>query len=231
MAFEVQLPQYTGPLQALLDLIAKEKLPITEVSLARVADAYVAYVEAQCVPPEELADFLVIAAKLLYLKSRVLLPDLPEDAEEDAGDLVRQLKMYEAFVAASREIEKIYTSSSHTFGRARSFSPTQITFSPPPSLKVDVLVEAYHRLKKRLEPWVRLRRASLEKIVSVKERIVHLQSLLKERARFSFGELMHGATKTDAVVSFLALLEMLREKTIHATQQDPFRDIIIKRSV
>jgi segregation and condensation protein A len=231
MAFEVQLPQYSGPLQALLDLIAQEQLPITEVSLAHVADAYVAYVEAQSVPPEELADFLVIAAKLLYLKSRVLLPELPVEDEEDAGDLVHQLKMYEAFVAASREIEKIFTSSSHTFSRARFFSPTQTSFSPPPSLKVEGLPEIYRRLQKRLEPWVRLRRASLEKIVSVKERIVHLQSLLKERARFSFGELARGATKTDTVVSFLALLEMLREKTIHATQQGSFGDIVIKRSV
>ena len=231
MAFEVQLPQYSGPLQALLDLIAQERLPITEVSLARVADAYVAYVEAQSVPPEELADFLVIAAKLLYLKSRVLLPELPAEDEEDAGDLVHQLKMYEAFVAASREIEKIFTSSSRTFSRTRSFSPTQTSFSPPLSLKADGLPEIYRRLQKRLEPWVRLRRASLEKIVSVKERIVHLQSLLKERARFSFGELVGGATKTDTVVSFLALLEMLREKTIQATQQGSFGDIVIKRSV
>ncbi len=230
MAFEVQLPQYSGPLHALLDLITQEKLPITEVSLAQVTDAYVAYVQAQSVPPEELADFLLIAAKLLYLKSHTILPDLPCEAEEDPGDLVRQLKMYEAFVIASKALEKIYQSPLCSFEHARIQTAVTSDFFPPPSVTVSTFVEVYHRLQKRLEPWMRLCRASLERIVSVKERIVHLQNLLRERARFSFGEMMKGATKTDVVVSFLALLEMLREKTIHATQQDHFCDIVIKRS-
>lgn len=230
MAFEVKLPQYSGPLHALLDLITQEKLPITEVSLAQVADTYVAYVQAQSVSPEELADFLLVAAKLLYLKSRTILPDLPCEAEEDPGDLVRQLKMYEAFIIASKALEKIYQSSLRSFEHIRIPSVIASDFFPPPSVTSSTFIHVYQRLQKRLEPWLRLRRASLERIVSVKERITHLQNLLKERARFSFEDMMKGATKTDVVVSFLALLEMLREKTIHVTQQDPFCDIVIKRS-
>jgi len=230
MSFEVQLPQYSGPLQLLLDLITQEKLPITEVSLAKVTDAYVIYVDEQSVPPEELADFLLIAAKLLYLKSRTLLPELPCEPDEDPSDLVRQLKMYEAFVTASKELEKMYQSPLCSFEHARAIKNFSVDFFPPSSLTLLNLVEAYARLQKRLEPWIRLRRASLERIVSVKERINHLRSLLLERSHFTFGEVMKGAAKTDVVVSFLALLEMLHEKIIHVSQRDSFQDIVIKHA-
>ena len=100
---EVKLEQFTGPLGLLLRLIEKEELDITELSLAKIADNYVDYIQAnKNIPDEELADFLVLAARLLYIKSKALLPYLVfDDPEDNEDDLERQLKMYQEFVTAS----------------------------------------------------------------------------------------------------------------------------------
>ena len=85
MSFEIAQAKFSGPLQLLLELIEKEELPITEVSLAQVTDGFLSYLDQTKVPTEELADFLVVATKLLYLKSRAILPNLPPDEEVAAS--------------------------------------------------------------------------------------------------------------------------------------------------
>src|SRR3989339_270893 len=94
--FEVSLEKYSGPLQLLLELIQKEELPITEVSLARVTEDYLNYMSQHEVPTEELADFLVIASRLLLIKSRAILPQ-PEEEQEEESSLALQLRLYKLF--------------------------------------------------------------------------------------------------------------------------------------
>src|SRR5437870_4122535 len=107
MGFEVATEQFSGPLQLLLDIIEREELPITDVSLAKITEDYVNYLQIQKVPPEDLADFLVVASSLLLIKSRALLPQLQID-EEEGPDLASQLALYKEFVEMAKEIEKKY---------------------------------------------------------------------------------------------------------------------------
>ena len=102
---EFKTEKFSGPLALLLSLIEKEELDITEVNLAKIADQYVEYIKRNSnLSVDEMADFLVIAAKLLYAKSKALLPYLyADDEDDDIEDLEKQLKMYQEFVAASKK--------------------------------------------------------------------------------------------------------------------------------
>lgn len=229
MTFEVELEQFSGPLQLLLELIYQEKLPITEVSLAQVTDAYLHHIDEHEVAPEELADFLVIATRLLHLKSKTLLPLLQTEEEEEEGpSLVDQLRLYEQFVSAASHIDKLFESHQMMFTKTRISIKQPEGFFPPKNVEASSLKGAYEVLLRRLEPFARLRRASIEKIVTIKERISQIRDVILQKSRMSFTDVVDGASKTDVVVSFLALLELMRERTVNVVQKKAFEDIVIK---
>ena len=230
MSFQVSLEKFAGPLQLLLEIVEGEKLPITEVSLAKVADDYLNYVEANEVPPEELADFLMLATKLLLLKSRAILPSLPVEEEVDGSMLAAQLRMYKEFVEASKGIESMWLSPNRMFVREKMKSAATPTFAPPRGVTPSVLAEAFKHLLKRLEPFFALRQTAMERVVSVQERIREIHSAILERARMTFRDVVAGAgSKVDVVVSFLAMLELVKQRTIRAAQTDAFSEITIAR--
>jgi len=106
---ELKLEKFQGPLGILLKLIEQEELDITEIALAKIADEFLAYVEtSENIGPEEMADFLVMAARLLYIKSKALLPYLVSvEEEEEITDLENQLRMYKEFIDASAKISEL----------------------------------------------------------------------------------------------------------------------------
>ena len=229
MPYEVKLEKFAGPLELLLDLIESEKLPITEVSLAEVTEAYLRFLNANTVPPEELADFLVVATKLLLIKSRAILPLLPNEVEEDAGKLALQLRMYREFVEASRGIEALWLSSNRMFARERALVIKPVGFAPPPGVTATIMRESFAGLLKRLEPFFALERAALERVVSVQERIGQIREAILERSRMTFRDVVRGAkSKVDVVVSFLALLELVKQRLVSVVQGDSFSDIEIQ---
>ena len=104
--YRVQLEDWQGPLDLLLQLIESQQMDITKVSLSKVADQFIAYMNLKPVQLEETADFLVIAAKLIYIKSKALLPTLSLEDEEGI-DLEKQLKMYKEYLEAAKKIQLI----------------------------------------------------------------------------------------------------------------------------
>lgn len=227
MSFEVKLEQYAGPLQLLLELIEREQLPITDVSLTSVAQAYLQYVDTHEVASEELADFLIVASKLLWLKSKALLPE-PLEEEVGADNLAAQLRVYQQFVDASRVIEDLYASPHALYARRPTPIERAPSFVAPPSITPSVLAEAFGWVLKRLEPFLSLREASMQRVVSVQERIEQLRQALTERVRTSFHSLFgRGSSRADVVVSFLALLELVRQRAIKTTQAGLFEDIAL----
>jgi len=230
MSFEVNLDQFSGPMQLLLELIEQEEVPITEVSLAKVTDDYLRYLNEHEVPPEELADFLVVATRLLLIKSKAILPTLQFEEEEDTGKLALQLKMYKEFIDASHHLEKLF-GVSPMFARDRIKQVVIEGFYPPKSVNNESLHKSFLRLLKRLEPFFVLQQTSLERVVSVKERITQIRDAILERSRLTFKEVVKGAkSKVDVVISFLALLELVKQKTVSTVQDGSFSDIQIIRS-
>lgn len=230
MPYLVKLEQFEGPLDLLLQLIEREELSITEISLAQVTDDFLTAIrEGGVVMPEELADFLVVAAKLILIKSRMLLPGL-EIEEEEGKSLEAQLKLYREFIEASRLIAKRIGEKKILYPRPRPFIERVPKFSPPPHLTAEDLTAVFRKVIHNLEPLLRLPKAAIERAVSVHEKMQIIQQLIREKASIQFADLMkRSETKTDVIVNFLAILELAKQRLIEIEQQALFHDIVIHK--
>ena len=170
----------------------------------------------------------MVATKLLLIKSKAILPPVPGDEEEDGSRLALQLKMYKEFVEISLKVEDLYSNTDKMFCRERLSPPAQQSFLPPPNVNKSVLQTAMQGLLRRLEPFFALQKASIERVVSVQQRIKEIKDAILQRSSMSFREVVKGAkSKVDVVVSFLALLELVKQKTVRTVQKNPFHDINI----
>jgi segregation and condensation protein A len=232
--YTVRTSVYEGPLDLLLDLIERAELDITSVSLAAVTDQYLAYIRGlEQLNPDEISAFLVIAAKLLQIKSEALLPRPPVRApgEEDIGrSLVDQLKLYKRF----KEI------GSWMYARQEANLRTFLRVAPPPkvepkldlsNLTLEKLVAAAQEAfakdnnKQPLDVIIAAPR------VTIREKIDLITKTMKEMGRSSFRSLLHpGASRLEVVVTFLAMLELVKRYRIEARQESLFSDIEIDRT-
>lgn len=229
MAFEVKLEKFDGPLHILLELIQAQHLPITEVSLGSVTEKYLEYMNSQEVPPEELADFLVVATKLLLLKSQAILP-IEVEPEEDPSTLALQLRLYKEFVDASRTLEERFDGVAWSFARTTPDIVKLDLSEVVTNLSKDDLREAFAGLLKRLEPFFKLQTAALERVVSVKERLREIHDAILSRAKMTFAQIARaGKSKVDVVISFLALLELVKQRAVQVVQSGVFDEIEITR--
>lgn len=228
--FNVNIEQFEGPLSLLLQLIEREELDITELSLAKVADDYLNYINTSPnIRPEELADFLVVAAKLILLKSKQLMPNLIFE-EEEGIDLETQLKMYREFVEASKKINEMIKAGSWAFPKERRPVAEIQGFFPPKEIQVGDLRAMYDTILARLKPFVSLPKEALQKTVSIAEKIQHIKDLIGRQAKARFSEVLKKAkNKTEVIVSFLALLELTKRKIVETSQDKVFEDITIQK--
>lgn len=226
-----QVEKFEGPLTLLLQLVEQEELDITEIALAKVADQFVVYVREQQgkIAPEELADFLVVAAKLVYMKSKLLLPSLAAEELDEGPDLATQLRLYQQFVSASRLINGMWESDRVSFARERRpVRALQPTFSPPPALTTGILRELMNQVVERLAPLKELPQTAMKRVVTIQDKISALAHRLRSHASFRFSTFMeHAKDKAEVVVSFLALLELVKQRVVKVAQAELFEEIDI----
>lgn len=227
----VKVHTFEGPLDLLLQLIEQEEMDVSQVALAHVTEQYLQALEkADNISAEDLADFLVVAAKLLLIKSRILLPQLAVEGAEEATDLERQLKIFKEYLEASRNIAKIIHQRRFTFGRGKPAVLIEEKFSPPENIRVQDIRELFLSVLREIEPIISLPKAVIEKTVSISEKIESIRALILDKAIVSFQNIMKDSkTKTDVIVSFLALLELVKQRTIVVKQGALFTDIAIER--
>jgi len=226
-----RVEHFEGPLDLLLQLVEQEKLDISQVSLATVADQFVEYVHQSTeIKLEELADFLVIASKLVYLKSKLLLPDLHVEDMEEGPDLETQLRTYKSFVDASRALDELWKSGARSFPRAKpAVIRAQASFQPPKDFTTDLMRELMLRVISRLVPLQSLPQAMIERVVTVQEKIGQLYSHIREKAKATFRTFVGTAnSKQETVASFLALLELVKQRFLVVEQGTLFEDIAIE---
>lgn len=236
----IETDKFQGPLGLLLQMIEAQEMDITEITLANIADQYVAYVEASDnIETEEIADFLLIAARLLYIKSRALLPYLSEDEDEEVlDDLEKQLKMYKEFIEASIQVEEIINRHEMMFGpvfnkNIRQEKKIDNSFAPPPKLTSGDLHLSYlnilSKLKKRQEE--KLPEERMEIKINIEDRISHIRSLLAEKLSISFQKLLEKSkSKVEVIVNILAMLELAKQKELEFEQVDLFSEIKILKT-
>ena len=230
--YQVKLEKFEGPLDLLLQLIEKQKLNVTEISLANVADQYLEYITQQGeINPELTADFLVVAAQLLLIKSKALLPELElsEDEELSIEELQERLKEYKRFKEIAKKLKSLYFSPYISFEQ-RFFIEEKRAFSPGQNLNLKNLLSSYHDLLCLLEK-ERLDIEYIPQTISLKEKIAYLQELIFKKVDLHFHELLKNAkTKLETIVYFLALLELVKQKVVQAKQEKLFDDIIIQKN-
>lgn len=237
---EVKLEKFEGPLTLLLQLIEKREMDITRISLAEIADQYIEFIQQEkSVDPDLAADFLVIAAKLLFVKSKTLLPRCSDtEEEEEGGELEKQLKMFKEFVEASGNIGKILKKKDFMFSAGlskagkRELLGREARFSPPPNLKKEHLKDIFQGVVDRgeKERKDRLEEQRVEYKVNIEEKILDIEKKLLKRLNYSFNKWCRQAeSKTEMIVGFLAVLELAKQKNIRLQQESPFADIIISR--
>ncbi len=230
--YEVKLPVFEGPLDLLLHLIEKEELDITKVSLAQVTDQYLAYLaRLEDLNPDNLADFVVIAARLLFIKSQMLLPKPPpslEEGEEDVGDdLVRQLIEYKKFKAVAQQLRR----------REEMGLRAYVRVAPPPRLErtldltgvtVDDLLEAVRRALETTPVSPTVNHVVAPLTITVADKIAEIEQALRYRNRVSFNRLLRRATsRLEIIVALLAVLELIKRHRIDVQQGSLFGEIII----
>lgn len=231
MPVTFRIEHFEGPLDLLLQLVESQELDISSVSLAKVADQFVQYVEeSKKIPLEEMADFLVVAAKLIYMKSKLLLPSLIDQELEEGPDLESQLRRYRMFVEASKEIDAMWKSGLRSFPRERrAMKQREPKFVAPQGVTTETMVELMRRVIARLEPLRRMPEAAIERVISIQDKIGSLLKRIREHAQTTFHEFVGGkASKPEVVVSFLALLELVKQRFVRVAQGEMFEDISIE---
>ncbi len=229
---KIKVEQFEGPLDLLLQLIEEQKLEITKVALAEVTEQYIEVLNnaADQVSAEELADFLVIASRLLLIKSRALMPYLDWGDEDEGEDLSRQLKIYKEYLEAMKTVQKIIAQKKFSYSREKILVNQEIEFAPPPKLDANKLKGAYEEMIKRLLPILRLPTEIVRKTINIQEKISEIKQRIYSQVSSRFSEILGQAKdKTEVIVSFLALLELIKQRQVAVKQDKNFEDIIIEK--
>lgn len=232
--YTVKLKEFQGPLDLLLQLCEKKKLDITEISLAKVTDQYLVYLKTiENISLEDLADFLVIASRLILIKSRMLLPslELTEEEEEDIAALERQLKEYKKFKNLAKKIEEIASHKNIAYSREKYHGLKPI-FYPPKKFTLENLKIAFKKVVEEIALLEKLPGESIKLKISIEEKIKKIQEELSKRVKTTFQNMVKKSkSKMDIIVSFLALLELVKQKLAGVRQDKRFGDIKISRKI
>ena len=236
--YKVQFEVFEGPLDLLLYLVKKEEVDIYDINLTKIATEFIRHIEMMRQLDLDVAgEFLVMAATLMYIKSRELLPveqqveatEEDEDTEDPRWELIRRLVEYKKFKDVAARLQERETQQENTY--ARQPGKPQIVEAPVarPVVSIFDLVNAVNAILKRFQQ--QEVRDIFQDKWTVSEKIELLLRTLSERTTIKFSELFASATsRTEVVVTFLAMLELIRLKQLLITQHEPFDEIQLVRA-
>lgn len=232
--YTVRLEMFEGPLDLLLHLIRKNEISITDIPIALITEQYLDYLKLMKELNLDVAgEYLLMASTLLHIKSKMLLPTSPEEEEEGGEDpraeLVRRLLEYQAYKEAATELQRRPLLDRDVFIRTVPLE----TEEPEKEEKIDVnlfdLLEAFRKVLERAKPEI-FHEVMMEQI-TVEERIQDILSLLqRENRSVTFYRLFpEQAPRKIIVVTFLAILELVKMKLVRVFQMAPFETIRVSR--
>lgn len=252
MPYQIDTQQFKGPLEKLLELIEEKKMEITDLNLALVTEDFLKYLESikknrtgktptsegvgtptESVGAEEelrlLADFVVVASKLLLIKSKALLPSLKLTSEEekDIKDLQQRLIFYRQFKPAILNIKKLFAQKRFSASRPL-FWNRPVIFSPPKNLSLIVLQKTMDSIFETVKQ-LSLEIQTIENtLIKIEEKIEEIISKIQEGVK-KFGHLIKEKPKKEIIAMFLALLHLLRDQLVEVEQEKGFSEITIKK--
>lgn len=231
--FEAKTDDFSGPMEKLLELIEERHIEISRVNLAAVTADFIAYVErlGTTVSPVVVSDFVVVAARLLVLKSKILLPtlELTNDEEAEIMDLEQRLKLYREFKAAAVLLKERWGGSQRLYTRPLLTSlGEQSFFYPSAQVTPDGLHASLERLLQVVSGLVLETRTVARGMVTLQEKITELAARLKSATTVTFKGRATKEQKEEVIVLFLAVLHMLANRMITVSQDDMFGDIVVE---
>jgi segregation and condensation protein A len=232
--YKVKLEVFEGPLDLLLYLIKKEEVDIYDIPIERITNQYMEYLSLmQLLNLEVAGEFLVMAATLMYIKSRMLLPEdqqvtdtEPEEGEDPRWELIRQLVEYKKFKDAALQLAQREAEQSRMFPR-RAVAELVAKASEVPLAEVSIfdLINAFHTVLKKAQEKEDFREIIEEKF-TVSDKIEEILYTLRDRTELVFSEVFAKAgSRAEVVVTFLALLELIRLKRLKVQQPEAFGEI------
>jgi len=246
MALSVKLEAFEGPLDLLLHLIEKNKVDIYDIPIAMITDQYMEYIEeAKSRDLSVMSEFLVMAATLLDIKCRMLLPrEVNEEGEEidPREEMVRQLLEYKMYKYMAYELKDRQMGAGLNIFRGASIPEEVEKYRPPldyeelvGDMNLSKLNAIYKEIMKRqiekIDP-VRSKFGNIEREeVDLSQKMAHIRSFAKEKGRFSFRELLEkSGSRLEIIVTFLVVLEYMKIGRFSVSQEDLFGDIIIENN-
>ena len=233
-SYNIKTSGFEGPFGLLLSLVESRKLFINDVSLAQVTEDYLKYVNGfENLSPSEVSSFIVVAATLILIKSKSLLPNLNLTLEEegDIHDLEDRLKLYEIFARLSENVKNM-------FGKKIIFAPLDrknsvLVFLPDEQITKDNMMMFARDALGRIPKKVSLPKIEVKKVLSIEEMINKLTERVQNSLQMNFKDFAGKATTREervvVIVGFLAMLEMIREGLLNVMQENNFEDIIIEK--
>lgn len=233
--FKITVEDFEGPLDLLLKLVEAEKLDVTKVSLANVAGDFLKYLEnIENISTERLSEFLDVASKIILIKSKVLLPQLKltEEEQEDIDELEKRLREYRAFKEVSFELQDLANSKRRGFSRETASAPDITLFDPPKSVDQNLLFDLFKKALARIpEEKAEKPKAEVEPTISLEDKILEIDNHFITEKILKFSDFFKKSkAKVEVIVSFLAILELLKLKKITVEQNNNFSDIIITKA-
>lgn len=236
MNFVIRQGEFEGPLDLLLQLVEKRKLFINDISLASVTDDYLSHIQNLEVDIDQKTEFLVIAAILILLKSRSLLPnlELTEEENKDVKDLEKRLEVYKFFIEISDSLKGFVKNGVELRLPKKRKLLKKIYFVEDQKInKNSIHLELLDIFNKQPIKQV-LPKVNIQKVLTIEEVIDSLHKRIQNSGSFMFSSLNEKAHTKEArvniIVSFLAMLELVRQGILSVTQSELFQDISIEKN-
>lgn len=234
-SYTIKTASYEGPFSVLLQLVEKRKLFINDLSLAQVTEDYLAYINSLgTLHPAETSSFILVAATLILIKSKSLLPnlDLTTEEQSDISTLEERLKLFDLYTKLSAHIHEL-------FGEHMLFAPLErknemLVFLPDDQITRDSMMGFAKGALGRIPKKTALQEVEVKKVISIEEMIGKLtdriqSSLNKVNFKEFAGKAVSREEKVFVIVGFLAMLELVRQGILHAVQEENSEDIMIEK--
>ncbi len=233
-SYSVKTGTFEGPFSLLLDLVKQRKLFISDISLSKVTEDYIKYVNnLGSMHPSIVSNFIIVAATLILIKSKSLLPglNLTLSEENDISDLEDRLRLYEIFSSLSVKIKE-------KFGKNIIFIPQEhknqtIIFLPDEQISKESMLDFARVALGRIPKKISLPEVEVKKVISIEEMIDNLTQRIQESMPINFrdisGKIQTKEDKVVMIVGFLAMLELVRQGILHVIQDNNFDDIMMEK--
>jgi len=233
MTYQIKTPIFEGPISLLLDLIERRKLEINQISLAAVTDDFLNYVKTLTeFKLGDVSQFILVAATLILIKSKSLLPAMELTAEEESsiGDLEERLRRYQIIKSVLPVLKKQFGKNIIFYRQNVPFSPV---FAPGKLINLKNLAEAVRQVIEEMPKKEFLTEVAVGKVISLQEMMHQLIDRIERSLQLTFKEISNGDFKNERekkfhiIVSFLALLELIHQGLVVANQDRQFEDITL----